>query len=78
MTGLNHAPQAAAREQRDGESDHKESRMILSRSVFIGVHGWLKNVFHHRFTPMNTDKSLMAGPGGRLLWPISSAFAVAP
>ncbi len=78
MTGCNRAPQTAAREHKGGGDDHKESPKIMSLSVFIGVHRWLKNVFHHRHTPMNTDKSLMGDPGNRLLWPFTSIAEVTP
>ena len=41
-------------------NESKESQKIMSLSVFIGVYRWLKEFFHHRYTPMNTDKSLKA------------------
>jgi hypothetical protein len=50
---------------------------IISLSVFIGVYRWLKNVLHHRCTPMNTDKNLMKISGKQLLSPASFAGQVA-
>jgi hypothetical protein len=40
---------------------------FTSLSVFIGVYRWIKKVFNHRCTPMNTDKSLMKKIGKGLL-----------
>ena len=78
MTGRNHAPQTTASARQGGDSDHNESPKIMSLSVFIGVHRWLKKIFHHLYTPMNTDKSLMGDPGNRLLWPFTSIVEVTP
>jgi hypothetical protein len=73
MTERNIATQTTAREKQGG---HKEHKKIMSLSVFIGVHRWLKDFFRHRCTPINTDKSLMGDPGECLPWPVSSAVAV--
>jgi hypothetical protein len=78
MTGSNDVPQSTAREKQGGHKEHKEQNKIMSLSVFIGVYRWLKKSFHHRCTPMNTDKSLMKKYGDRLLLPVSFSGQVTP
>ena len=51
---------------------------FISLSVFIGDYRWLKNAFHHRCTPMHTDKSLMKIPGECLLSLVSCPGQVTP
>jgi hypothetical protein len=70
MNERNAAPQSTTSEKQGGHKEHKEHKehkANMSLSVFIGVYRWLKNAFHHRCTPMNTDKSLMKIPGECLL-----------
>jgi hypothetical protein len=78
MTGSNDVPQSTAREQQGGHKEHKEHKKFMSLSVFIGVYRWLKNSFHHRCTPMNTDKSLMKKHGECLLSLVSCGGQVTP
>jgi hypothetical protein len=81
MTERNDEPQGVASEKRGAHKEHKGHKghkKIMSSSVFIGVHRWLKIFSYHRYTPIHTDKSLMGDPGDCLLWRASSLVAVLP